>query len=135
MFPEGIVPPSRVRIYRRRDSFVLQWWDPAAKRTLSDRINGDLVAAISRSRQIDERLSHFRTSGHRRRSVGHRELVDSYLADLHRRADAGEIDPRTATRYSSALTHYLAYALRPDVERQFRHVAAVTRDFALGFSA
>lgn len=133
-FPVGIVPPKQVRIYRRSHHYLLQWWDPREKGILSERVDGDFVAAIARDRQIDERLEHFRTSGHRR-PVRHQELVDAYTADLRRRADAGEIDPRTVNRYASALTnHYLAYALQPSVERQFRQVATVNRDFRLDFA-
>src|SRR5437868_2951870 len=62
-FPPGIVPPKRVRIYQRSGHYVLQWWDPAAKGNLSDRIDGDLVAAIARARQIEERLENFKSSG------------------------------------------------------------------------
>ena len=43
--------------------FVLQWWDKAAKRNLSERIDGDLVAAITRPRYIHERLENFHSSG------------------------------------------------------------------------
>src|SRR4051812_31335307 len=63
VFPEGIVPPKRVRLYWRADHYVLQWWDPAARKNLSDRVEGDLVAAIMRARQVEERLTHFRRSG------------------------------------------------------------------------
>ena len=134
-FPDGIQGPRRVRIYRRCDHYVLQWWDPGTKKTQSARVDGDLIDAISRARQIDERIEHCRTSGHCSRRVGHRELVDSYLVDLARRADAGEIDPRTVRRYASALTlHYLGYSERTDIERQFRYIAGVDRDFALGFA-
>ena len=53
-FPSGIIPPEHVRLYYRNDHYVLQWWDPAAKANLSDRVDGDLVAAITRARQIEE---------------------------------------------------------------------------------
>jgi hypothetical protein len=62
-FPVEIVPPKRVRIYRRSGHYLLQWWDPAARRNLAERIDGDLVVALVRARQIQERLTHFRTSG------------------------------------------------------------------------
>lgn len=135
-FPTGISAPMRVRVYSRRNHFVLQWWDPGVRRTQSERINGDLVEAISRSREIDQRLEDRQRSGRCPRRVGHRELVERFVADLQRRADAGEIDPRTVSRYSSALTrHYLEYALQPDVERQYRYIATVNREFQLGFAA
>src|SRR5258708_3213556 len=59
-FPPGIIGPKRVRLYLRAGHYVLQWWDPAAKANLSDRVDGDLVAAIMRARQIEGRLEDFR---------------------------------------------------------------------------
>jgi integrase len=134
-FPFGIEAPRRVRIYHRLDHYVLQWWDRGARRTLSDRVNGDLVAAIARARQIDERLDHFKSSGLGHRKIGHQALVDQYLADLRRRADAGEIGPRTVERYSSALKHYLTFVGQPEVQRQVPHAGGVNREFALAFMA
>jgi hypothetical protein len=124
-FPDGISSPRKVRIYLRGDRYhVLQWWDPATKRTLSERVDGDLLDALLRARQIDQRIENHCSAGNQTRRVGHQELVEAFVADLHRRADAGEIDPRTVKRYSSSLeNHYLAYALRPDIERKFRHIA------------
>jgi integrase len=133
--PRGIVGPRRVRLYLRSGHYVLQWWDPAARRTLSDRVDGDLVAAIGRARQIEERLDHLRDSGMGRRRLGHRELVDAFLADLGRRADAGEVGPATVRRYAAALAHYLAFAERPDVARSHPHAAGVDRPFRLAFAA
>ncbi len=135
-FPDAISPPRKVRIYVRGNRYhLLQWWDAIAKRTLSERVDGDLLDSLIRARQIDQRLDNYRSAGHRTRRVGHPELVEAYETDLHRRADAGEIDTRTVKRYSSALTnHYLAYAQRPDVERKFGQIANVNREFALGFA-
>jgi hypothetical protein len=133
--PPGITGPIKVRLYRRRDHFVLQWWDPAAKRTLSDRVDGDLVAALVRARQIEERLNHFRASGQGARRLSHEELVERFLADLRRRADAGAIDPDTAERYRAALDHYRAFCERPEVRRAFPYAAGVNRDFQLAFAA
>src|SRR4051812_3579550 len=90
-FPAGIIPPRRVRVYRRCGHYVLQWWDPAARTNLSDRVDGDLVAAIARARQIEERLGCARDAGLGRRRLGHRELVEAFLTDLGRRADAGQL--------------------------------------------
>jgi hypothetical protein len=42
-----------VRIYARQDHHVLQFWDPAAKKTLYDRVHGDLIDAIARARDLD----------------------------------------------------------------------------------
>ena len=62
-FPDGITPPQKVRIYRRAQHFIIQWWDPRAQGNLSDRVNGDLVAAIARARQIEDRLTEFKAYG------------------------------------------------------------------------
>ncbi|HKB41104.1 MAG TPA: hypothetical protein VKD72_32045 [Gemmataceae bacterium] len=115
-FPAGIVPPRRVRIYRRSGHHLLQWWDPAARRNLAERIDADLVGAIVRARQIEERLTHFRTSGKGPgRRLSHEEVVDQFLADLRQRADAGDISPATVDRYADALKHYVTFCGQPDV--------------------
>lgn len=134
-FPRGITPPKKVRIYWRLDHYVLQWWDSAAKRSLSDRVDGDLVAAITRARQIEERLEHFRSGGSPRRKVGHGTVVTMYLVDLGRRADAGEIDPKTVSRYTSALQHYQTFAENLQVAGRFPSASQVNREFALEFAA
>jgi hypothetical protein len=135
-FPAGVEGPKKVRVYRRREHFVLQWWDPAARATLSDRVDGDLVAALIRAREIDNKILHFKSGklGCDRR-LTHAALVSAFRADLTRRANAGEIDPRTVVRYESALSHYLAYAARPDAEKLSRYAGGVTRDFRLGLEA
>ena len=104
-FPRGITPPLKVRIYCRRDHYVLQWWDRHAKRTLSDRVNDDLVAAIARSREIERRMQEVGRSGLGRRTLTFPELIDAILADTAERADSGELDPRTVVRYRSALRY------------------------------
>jgi integrase len=124
-----------VRIYSRSSHYVLQWWDPAAKGNLSDRVDGDLVAAIARARQIEERLNHFRSSGPTCRRLGHRELVERFLQDCRKRANAGEIDPGTVGRYQSALGHYLAFAELPRIQKAFPYVPGVNREFQLAFTA
>lgn len=130
-FPAGLRAPAKVRIYQRSDHFILQWWEPEARRNLTDRVNGDLVTAITRARVIEERLTHFRSSGQGHRRLGHSALVERFLQDLTRRADAGEIDPGTVDRYRSALAHYLAFARQAETEKRFPHVAGANRDFQL----
>jgi hypothetical protein len=134
VFPRSIEPPKRVRIYRRSGHHLLQWWDPAAGRNLAERIDGDLVAAIARARQIEERLTCFRSSGQGCRRLGHTELTERFLQDLTRRADADEIAPGTVNRYRSALNHYLAFARQPLVEKDYTHVAGVNREFQMGLA-
>lgn len=133
-FPAGIDPPRKVRVYKRADHYILQWWDKAAGKNLTDRVNGDLVAAIVRAREIDERLLNFRSSGVTKGSLTHKQLVDSYVADLRKRVQAGEIAAKTVTRYQSALQHYLDFATQPNIEREFRQAPRVDRDFAMQFA-
>jgi hypothetical protein len=103
--------------------------------TLSDRVNGDLVAAILRAREIDERLDHFKHAGGGHRKVGHDVLVERFVDDLQKRADAGEIAPATARRYASALGHYLAFANQISITRSFPFAGSINREFALAFAA
>jgi hypothetical protein len=124
-----------VRIYRRTAHYVLQWWDREAKCNLSDRVDGDLVAAVMRARQIEERLENFRSSGRGVRRLGHAALVERFLTDLKRRADAGVIDPATVRRYGSALGHYLSFCAQTDIQKAYPHVAGLDRDFHLAFAA
>ncbi|MDB5310441.1 MAG: hypothetical protein JWO38_4643 [Gemmataceae bacterium] len=135
VFPAGIFGPKKVRIYSRRDHFVLQVWDPGAKATVSDRVDGDLVSAIARAREIEDRLTVFRSAGRARdRRVSHADLVRKFVADLRRRADAGEVAAGTAGRYESALRHFLAFAGQPKVAKAFPTAGTVNRDFRLGLA-
>jgi integrase len=134
-FPQGVKAPSRVRIYSRRDNYMLQWWEPAAKASYSERVRGDLIDAIARAREIDARLDHFRTSGHGQRKLKHGELIDGYLADLRCRADAAQLSVNTVDRYASALAHYRAFCAQSAISKRFPFVAGVNRDFQLAFAA
>ena len=134
-FPEGVAPPRRVRVYRRMNHFVVQWWDPQAKRSLSDRVEGDLIDAIARAREIDQRLVDFKSAGQPRRRLTHETMVQAYLTDLGRRADAGEISVATVRRYGAALDHYLAFVDQLEMGATYRYATAVDRAFALRFAA
>src|SRR5262245_27239120 len=95
-FPAGLSRPRKVRVYHRADHFLLNYWDPGEKKNRSERITGDLLAALTRAREIDERIAIQRRAGAGvTRRVGHSDLVGRYLADLARGADAGEVDPKT----------------------------------------
>lgn len=134
--PAGIAGPKKVRLYRRQQHYVLQWWDPTAKTNLSDRVDGDLVAAVARARTIEERLTHFKTSGHvRQRRASHRDLVEAFLADAHRRADAGDLDPASVRRYGAALQHYLDFCEQLAIVRSCPHAAGVNREFRMQLAA
>lgn len=129
------MPPRRVRIYRRQNYHLLQWWDKGQKRTLSERVDGDLVEAVSQARRIDERLEHFRTNGARQAPCGPREMVKAFTADLARRADAGEIDVATVRRYESAIERYLSFAEQPEIKKRYPHAGNADRNYQLGLSA
>jgi len=134
-FPLDIKPPRRVRIYQRRDHYVLQWWDKTQRRTNSERVNGDLLSALARAREIDERLENFRSAGEGKPNAGHDELIAGYLADLERRIEAGEVDLTTSLRYRSALRHYSNFVRQPSILRNYRRVCSVNRTFQLEFAA
>lgn len=135
-FPVGIAPPHKVRVYQRAGHFLLNWWDPGAKKNVSERIAGDLLAALTRARNIDERIGTLRTAGAgRARRVGHADLVGHYLADLGRRADAGEVDPKTVRRYEGALRHYTAFTAQPQVVKRYPAAGTADRAFRLEFAA
>ena len=135
-WPRGIAPPAKVRLYERTGHYLLNWWDPAAGKNLSERVDGDLLAALAEARAIDGKLVDGKTAGYGRRPrLGHAELVGRFLADLRRRADAGEIAAATVGRYRSALAHYLVYCGSPEIARAFPTAASADRRFRLGFLA
>ncbi|MGB0766846.1 MAG: hypothetical protein ACPGYV_03970 [Phycisphaeraceae bacterium] len=134
-FPAGVTPPKKVRIYQRAGYFLLQWWDPSAGKTLNDRVDGDLIDAIARAREIDAKILAFRRGGVVSRDLRHDALVDAYLADQQRRADAGQIAIGTVQRYRSALSHYRDFVDTADLDRRYRRVSLVDRAFALDFAA
>lgn len=135
-YPAGIKAPSRIRIYARGERFLLQWWDPKEGRTLNERIDGDLVEAIMRARTIETQLEHFKSSGRKPQRLAHAEVVDRYIADLHHRADASEIDSETVRRYEASLRrHYLPFVEQTAVSKKYPCVAKVDREFQLEFTA
>lgn len=134
-WPLGIEPPKKVRVNWRSNHWVLQWWEPRARKNVAERVDGDLIAAIARAREIDRRLLEFKASGNVSQRTKHRELVERYLRDLDARADAGEIEPRSFTRYRSALIgHYLAFAELPENSRRWPFAMNADREFALGLA-
>lgn len=134
-FPAGIAAPKKVRLYARGDHFILQFWDPGAKRTLSVRVEGDLIDAVAEARKVEARLTNFKTAGRTNRKLDHEQLVDRFLADLHRRADAGEVAAMTVTRYSTALRHYRTFCERAEIRKTFPTATGVNREFRLAFAA
>ncbi len=129
-WPPGIDPPRRVRIYWRRDHWLLQWWEPKQRKNVAESIVGDLISAIARAREIERRLEHFSASGHRSGKIGHDQLVNRFLADLDLRANAGEIEPSSVRRIASALSHYRKFAAQRRIAHGYRFVVGVDRVFA-----
>jgi len=133
-FPRGVRAPKRVRIYARREHFLLQWWEPREKRTFSERVDDDLIAAIFKAREIDDRLVNVKSSGRKQR-MSHPLAIEGFLADLERRADAGEIDVATVKRYQSALVrHYAPFVDQSDIQRRYPYLADADRDFQRSFA-
>ena len=128
-FPAGIAAPEKVRVYRRADYFLLQWWEPSEKKNVAERVQGDLLTAIVRARTIDERLTHYRSSCTGTRRLGNQQLIGQYIEDLQQRATAGEISPATARRYASALEHYRGFVSQPKIEKRWATAASVDRKF------
>jgi hypothetical protein len=134
-FPAGVQAPRRVRIYCRGGGLLLQWWDPGRKQNTAERIDGDLISAIVRARQIEESLAQRHTAGAGRSRLPHAELVERYLTDLHKRADAGAIRLSSVRRLRAALHHYLAFCEQPAVRKEFPFATNINRDFQLAFAA
>jgi hypothetical protein len=136
VWPAGLSPPRKVRVYRRAEHFLLNWWDPGTGKNQSERVDGDLLAALTRARQIDGRILAYKTAGSGiAPRISHDELVDRFLADLGRRADAGEISVGTVRRYAAALAHYRTFCAGEGNARRFPVATAVNREFRLGFAA
>ena len=134
-FPVGIIPPQKVRIYHQNDYYRLQWWEPSAKQNLTDRVNGDLVAAIMRAREIEERLINARSSGLGLAKLTLQKLHEQYVEMLGARADADEISPKTLSRYSSALNHFLKFISLAEPQQQYRFAVNVDQRFVLTFKS
>jgi integrase len=132
-FPRGVRPPKKVRLYSRTEHFVLQWWDPGQRRTLSDRVDGDFLAALTRVRQIEEQLENRGRVSTGQRRLSYSELIDGYMEHLRRRADAGEIDLRTVARYQTALEYFNKFTAQPDTNAAYPHPGRTDREFVLRF--
>lgn len=134
-FPAGATAPKKVRLYRRQDHFIVQWWDPQTKRTLSTRVSGDLIDALIETRKIEARLVNYKTAGGKGHKLDHDELVERFLVDLRRRTDAGELAVSTIARYRTALVHYQRFCERPEIRKAYPTSFQVNREFRLAFSA
>jgi hypothetical protein len=134
-FPAGIAAPRKVRVYRRNDHYLLQWWSPAHGKNVSERVVGDLLAALVRAREVDQRLADFPRAAAPAGRHSHAAVVGQYLEHLGRRAEAGEVQPATVARYRAALGHYLAFVSQGPVQKSYRHAHQVDPDFRLALAA
>ena len=91
----GLALPKRVRVYARAGQFLLNYWDPAIKKNRTEKVDGDLLAALSAARRVEDRLLAKRAAELAVDQASHQELVAAFVADLGRRADAGEVRPAT----------------------------------------
>jgi hypothetical protein len=135
-WPPGLTAPVKVRLYERNKILLLSWWDPGARKNLSERIDGDLLTALARARVIDDRVRNFRTAGRATPSkLGHEELVSRYLADLTQRVEARLLEESTLDRYRAALAHYAEWCKSPVVLKKYSSAASVDREFRLELTA
>ncbi|MEI6236720.1 MAG: hypothetical protein WCT04_26985, partial [Planctomycetota bacterium] len=133
-FPGDMRPPDKVRLYRRSGHYLLQWWDRDARRNLAVRVNGDLLDALAKAREIDARIANQGSSGITGQRIRHADLVARFCADLQRRADAGEIALSSVSRYRAALKHYIDFlASCRNGNAAFANLA--NREFAQEFAA
>lgn len=133
--PRGFKAPEKVRVYRRHDHYLLQWWDPGQGRTLNERVDGDLLDAFTRAREIDGNLTSLGGSGWTITRLTHTDLADRYLRDLERRADEDGVALKTLNRYRGALQHYRAYTDQHANRGKARLAARVDSDFVRGFTS
>jgi integrase len=102
---------------------------------VSDRVDGDLLAALLRARELDDRVVNFRRTGQGTARLAHADLANRYLMDLEQRAAAGEIDPKTVDRYRGALAHYLSFVTSGEQGSRVNSVLKVDRTFQLQLTA
>ncbi|MBR9804549.1 hypothetical protein GYB59_23905 [bacterium] len=88
-----------------------------------------------RAREIEERLARARSSGLGVAKLTFQQLHEQYVEMLRTRADADEISPKTLSRYSSALNHFLEFASQDKIDLQYRFAANVDQKFVLSFKA
>jgi hypothetical protein len=105
------------------------------QKNIAERVAGDLVSAIARAREIERRLLDFKDSGQVGRRLRHTELVSRLLDDLRQRCDAGQIEPGTVDRYSSALAHHLQFVGQDAIQRHYPFAVSIDRPFTLQFGA
>ena len=131
---------GRVTIYQRghdrsdvrRQTFILAWC--AGGRRRKERIIGDRYTAIRRADEINVNIA----LGGPTPTAEQRELpvlVRDFVGHLEQRSEAGEISPRTPTRYRNALQHLIAYASLDKSKKDQPSGWIPTRDLALRFKA
>ncbi|MDM8008438.1 MAG: hypothetical protein QUV05_20055, partial [Phycisphaerae bacterium] len=112
---------GRVTIYQRGRNptitgirtFILSWC--VQGRRFKERFVGDLFAAVGRADEINKAIAEAAMPA-RKTAVSVDELVAWFVEYQERRADAGEISPKTPERYEGALDHLIAFT-REDREQ------------------
>jgi integrase len=84
---------------------------------------------------MDEKLDTHQTTGTKIGKLTPESLVQEYVDDLHRRADAGELSPATPARFSSALDHFVSFASQPGVSKSYATAGQIDRQFVLKFAS
>ena len=129
---------GRVTLYQRgedvqedgRHTYILSWC--AHGRRHKQRVVGDIYDAVRRADEINTAIKDNNTGTPPSR-LSVEELVARFIDGLQRRADAGEISPKTPVRYWGALRHLVAFSRTCVQPRTNRSGWVPTRDFALQF--
>ena len=129
---------GRVTIYQRGRNptitgvrtFILSWCVQGKR--FKERFVGDLFAAVGRADEINKAIAEA-AMPQRKTPAGIDELVTRFVEHQERRADAGEISPKTPERYRSALDHLIAFAHEDRARAKPEWVP--NRDLVLRFKA
>ena len=131
---------GRVTIYQRgedvgndgRGTYILSWCAHGQRH--KQRVVGDIYDAVRRADEINTAIQDNDT-GMTPSRLSAEELVTRFMDGLHRRADAGEISPRTPDRYRAALDYLVTFSRTSAPGRTTRQRWVPTREFALDFKA
>jgi hypothetical protein len=131
---------GRVTIYQRGQeagnnapqTYILAWCDHGRRH--KERVLGDVYDAVRRADEINTAISTGTGAGQPGSLTGE-ELVGRFIDWLRRRADAGDVSPKTPERYRGALQHLVTF-IETDVQRRQDDKGWIpTGDFALRFKA
>ena len=131
---------GRVTLYQRgadaledgRSTYILSWC--VHGRRHKQRVVGDIYDAVRRADEINAAINN-NTATTTSSRLAAEDLVSRFIDRLQRRADAGDISPRTPARYRGALRHLVAFSHTCVPPRTNQNGWIPTRDFALRFKA